>query len=97
MVPLPDHPADRRIGFGVSRKVGNAVVRNRVRRRLRAIVRSLSSRLGRGVLLVITARPAAARATYQGLVLAVERALSRAGLLAATASQPLATLEDGVP
>ncbi len=36
---LPDELADNiRIGFTVSKKVGNSVVRNRVRRRLRAAV-----------------------------------------------------------
>ncbi len=36
---LPDEAVDNiRIGFTVSKKVGNSVVRNRVRRRLRAAV-----------------------------------------------------------
>ena len=34
-----------RVGFTVSRKVGNAVERNRVRRRLREIVRRVGGRL----------------------------------------------------
>ena len=32
----PDDPAQMRVGFTVSRKVGNAVARNRARRRLKA-------------------------------------------------------------
>lgn len=96
VAPMPEHPAERRVGFAVNRKVGNAVIRNRVRRQLRAAVRSLSGRLGRGVLLVFTARPAAARAPYQRLAHAVERAVSRAGLLSSTATAPVATLEDGI-
>jgi len=35
----PDSAAPVRVGFTVSRKVGNAVVRNRVRRRLREVAR----------------------------------------------------------
>ena len=41
--PVPsDHPSSGvRVGFTVSKKVGNAVVRNRVRRRLREIARMI--------------------------------------------------------
>jgi ribonuclease P protein component len=42
----PDHPADVGAGFTASRKVGNAVVRNRARRRLKEAVRQLLPRLG---------------------------------------------------
>ncbi len=34
--PAPEGPAEVRVGFTVSRKVGNAVARNRARRRLKA-------------------------------------------------------------
>ncbi|HYD07141.1 MAG TPA: ribonuclease P protein component [Reyranella sp.] len=40
--PAPaDRPPPARVGFTVSKKVGNAVVRNRVRRRLREIAREV--------------------------------------------------------
>jgi ribonuclease P protein component len=56
-----------RAGFITSRKVGGAVVRNRVRRRLREIFRAARPRLARGLWLVIVARQHAARATFQQL------------------------------
>ena len=39
--PLNQPPPVVRVGFTVSKKVGNAVVRNRVRRRLREIARQV--------------------------------------------------------
>jgi ribonuclease P protein component len=41
VAPVPAPVSAVRVGFTVSRKVGNAVVRNRVRRRLREVVRSV--------------------------------------------------------
>jgi ribonuclease P protein component len=56
-----------RAGFVVSRAVGNAVVRNRVRRRLRVLVREFLSSLPRGSLLVVRAHPQAATANQADL------------------------------
>jgi ribonuclease P protein component len=56
-----------RIGFVTSRRVGGAVVRNRVRRRLRDIVRRHQHALVSGLWLVVVARPAAARASSAAL------------------------------
>jgi ribonuclease P protein component len=56
-----------RAGFVVSRAVGNAVVRNRVRRRLRVLVREYLSSLPRGSLLVVRAHPQAATANQADL------------------------------
>jgi ribonuclease P protein component len=56
-----------RSGFVTSKRIGGAVVRNRVRRRLREIVRKHQHALRGGVWLVLVARPAAARASYSAL------------------------------
>lgn len=56
-----------RAGFVTSKRIGGAVVRNRVRRRLRDIVRTQQPLLRSGHWLVVIARPAASRATYQEL------------------------------
>ena len=56
----PAQASTARAGFVVSKAVGNAVVRNKVRRRLRHLVRPLLGDLPAGALLVVRALPAAA-------------------------------------
>jgi ribonuclease P protein component len=50
-----------RLGVTVSRRVGNAVVRNRVKRRVREWFRCERGRFGRPLDVVVIARPSAAR------------------------------------
>ncbi len=68
--------ADALIGLVVSRSVGNAVVRNRVKRRLRDAVRPHLERLG-PLLVVIRAKPAAASADLALLSRDLDWCLSR--------------------
>jgi ribonuclease P protein component len=78
-----DGPAGRlRLGISVPRRVGRAVSRNRVRRRLREIFRRHRDLFGGAtVSVVVNARPSASSATFQDLLAdyaaAVRRALSR--------------------
>lgn len=62
-----NHTAGNRVGFTVSKKLGKAVVRNRVRRRLREIYRLSEQHLLCGFDLVIVARGAAVDASYAQL------------------------------
>ncbi len=61
----------------MSRAVGNAVVRNRVKRRLRALIADALP-LPEGVDLVVRANPAAATATFDDLRAALDRCVSQA-------------------
>jgi ribonuclease P protein component len=75
-VPVPARPA--RAGFVVSRAVGGAVVRNQVKRRLRALTAERLQRLPAGCSLVVRALPDAASASSLELGRALDRALSQA-------------------
>jgi ribonuclease P protein component len=68
-----------RFGFVAGKAVGGAVVRNLVKRRLRAAARGLSTKAGLDV--VIGARKAAAAAPYTELERALAKLLERAGAL----------------
>jgi ribonuclease P protein component len=65
-----------RVGFVVSRAVGGAVVRNRVRRRLRHLVAARLGGFPAGTRLVVRALPAAATATWADLETALDSALT---------------------
>ena len=69
-----------RFGLVTSKRVGNAVVRNRVRRRLREILKQL--RLKSGWDIVFIARQAAAGAKYADINEEVTELLAEARLLA---------------
>jgi ribonuclease P protein component len=78
---LLDEPAQApsaRAGFVVSKAVGNAVVRNKVRRRLRHLVRPLLAELPDGALLVVRALPASASASFEKLGADLAAALAAA-------------------
>ena len=68
-----------RVGFVVSRAVGNAVVRNRVKRRLRHLVREHLESLPGSAVLVVRALPAAASVSSAELGADLARCLQRAG------------------
>ena len=78
-----------RYAFAISKRVGKAVTRNRVRRRLREILRALPVREGFDI--VLTVRPEAATATFQELTTELEMLLNRAKLLETPASPPEAS------
>lgn len=60
----PNGTGTSRLGFTVSTKLGHAVVRNRVRRRLREIYRSTEPTLKSGYDIVVVARSAAIEADF---------------------------------
>jgi ribonuclease P protein component len=65
------------VGFVVSKAVGNAVVRNKVRRRLRSVVRGYLPTLPGGSLLVVRAHPQAAAARQADLAAELDLVMGR--------------------
>jgi len=79
MRALPNELTLSRYGISVSKRIGKAVVRNKVKRRLREILREVPLRPGWDI--VVIARPAAASAEYASLKRAIEDLLARAHLV----------------
>lgn len=67
-----------RAGFVVSKAIGGAVVRNRVKRRLRHLVRTRLAALPAGTDLVVRAQPGAADRTWDELAADLDAALAAA-------------------
>jgi len=73
-----------RFGFIISKQVGTAVVRNTVRRRLKAVCAEALPRVPQGTDVVIRALPASATASYAELRSDVHRCLARLAPVEAT-------------
>jgi ribonuclease P protein component len=69
-----------RFGLSTGRRLGGAVVRNRVRRRLREALRVMAPSFQPGWDVLIIARPAIVEADHDALVGALHRTLVRGGV-----------------
>jgi ribonuclease P protein component len=82
---LPNALDHNRYGFITSKRIGNAVVRNRLRRRLREVVRALALRQSFDI--VFSAKIAAGRSDFGALKEAVIDLLGRASVLGRPAGE----------
>jgi ribonuclease P protein component len=75
-----------RFGLSTGRRLGGAVIRNRVRRRLREALRVMAPSFQPGWDVLIIARPALVEADHETLVETLRRLLERAGVLGGQAT-----------
>ena len=76
---LPNGLEINRFGFSVSKRLGNAVIRNKIKRRLRQLARLIPTRKGWDLLVI--ARQPASTASYQQLEKSLADLLNKGRLL----------------
>jgi ribonuclease P protein component len=76
-----------RFGLSTGRKLGGAVIRNRVRRRIREVLRVMAPAFQPGWDVLVIARPGIVDADHLTLVGALRRVLARGGVLGGPAQQ----------
>jgi len=81
LITLPNHGLVVQVGIAASKSVGNAVARNRVKRRIRAGIEPLVSGIQPGWNLIFLARKTILSAEFGDLQSAIFALVKRAGLL----------------
>ena len=77
MYVLKNHLAENRLGLSVSKKIGKAVVRNRVRRLVRESFRLIEGEMKKGYDIIFIARQPSAAAGFREIGISVKTLCER--------------------
>jgi len=80
LIYVPTKTPHLRVGFSVSKKIGNSVVRNLTKRRMKEAFFSMLENVNPNCLLVFTPREKAREMTYQEILISMCKLLKKAGL-----------------
>ncbi|CAM2771845.1 ribonuclease P protein component [Helicobacter burdigaliensis] len=75
-----NHNSINKVGFSVSKKIGNAVCRNLVKRRFRHLYRESLPLLKKGDMILL-AKAGIAQVSFQALKMDYQKAINRLGIL----------------
>jgi len=81
VIVAPRRTGETRVGISVSKKQGNSVRRNRIKRRLREAVTPYIPMMRGGINVIFVARGSVAEAPFAELGTAVQQTLERAGVI----------------
>ncbi len=82
LVYVPTKTPHLKVGFSVSRKLGNSVQRNKIKRRMKEAFFSVLDNVTPNCLLIFTPREKAKEIDYQGILYSILKLLNKAGLIA---------------
>lgn len=81
VIVAPRHRAETRIGISVSKKQGNSVERNRIKRRLREVLTPFVPCFKKGKNIIVIAKRPVLDESFGSLCTSMDKALRRSGLL----------------
>ncbi|MBI3241577.1 MAG: ribonuclease P protein component [Chloroflexi bacterium] len=81
LIACPNDQSNIRVGIAAGKNVGNAVARNRAKRRLRSALRQAEAQLAPGWDVVLIARPPLVKARWPDVTEALAQLMRRAKLL----------------
>lgn len=87
VLQLEDHSAVTQLGVTATKKIGNSVIRNRSKRRLREVFRLTAPEISPGYLIVLNALHSTAEFPFEKLLEQFRSALNEAGILSADQPQ----------